>query len=62
MVPTGSMWLERVERDAPHHLGRVVAEALRGHVAVRRLVQRDGEQHRDGVEGDGLNDLGEIHG
>ena len=28
---------------------------------MSRLVQGDGQQHRDGIEGDGLNDLGEVH-
>jgi len=52
--------LEGVERDAPQHVGGVVAEMPRG-VAVRRLVQRDGEQHRQGVEGDSLNEVCNVH-
>ena len=51
---------QRVECDAPHHPGGVVAEIARS-VTVCRLMQGDGEQNRQVVDEDGLNQIGEIH-
>ena len=45
---------QRIEADAPLRVRGHVAEMPR-HVAVRRLVQRDREQHREGVDGDRLD-------
>ncbi|MNH20205.1 hypothetical protein D3C79_799660 [compost metagenome] len=52
--------LDRVERDAPQHIGRVVAEVARG-IAVGGFVHRDGEQHGQGVDEDGLEEFWEVH-
>ena len=43
-------------RDDPEF----VAEMARG-IAMGRLVHRDGEQHGQGVDEDGLDDLGGLH-
>ena len=52
--------LERVHRDAPEVARRVVA-ALHRHVAVGRLVERDGEQEDDDLDDDFERFLG-VHG
>ena len=44
---------QRIETDAPFRVRGHVAEMARD-VAMRRLVQRDREQHREGVDGDRL--------
>ena len=60
MVPTGVNVLERVERDAPHHVRGVVAKVAR-RVAMGRLVHGDGKQHRQGVDQNGLDEIGGVH-
>ncbi|MPM34715.1 hypothetical protein SDC9_81302 [bioreactor metagenome] len=52
--------LDGVQRNAPRHQRRVVAE-VPGHIAVRGLVHRDGEQHRQGIDENGLNEVGCVH-
>ena len=47
---------QRIEADAALRVRGHVAEVPR-HVAVRGLVQRDGEQHRERVDGDRLHEL-----
>ena len=59
MVPTGSMWGTRVERDAAHDAGRGVA-VQEGHVAVGHLMDNDGKQQHHGHEGRFQN-VGEVH-
>src|SRR5690606_22986586 len=53
--------LDGIERDAPHHVCRVVAK-MTCRIAMGRLMHGDGKQHRNGVDGDGLDDLCEVHG
>ena len=48
-----------VEADAALRVGGHVAEVARD-VAVRSLVQRDREEHRERVDRDGLDELGEC--
>ena len=52
---------DRVERDAPHRIGGAVAKVAR-RVTVGGFVHGDGEQHRQRVKNNGLNQVGYIHG
>ena len=50
-----------VERHAPQHGRSGVAELAR-HKAMGGLVQGDGKDHRQRVNGNGLDERGDVHG
>ena len=50
---------QRIETHAPEHIGGVVAEMPR-HIAMRRLVQGDREDHGQRIDGDFLDEI-EFH-
>ena len=52
---------ERIERDAPKHVGGVIAEVTRG-ITVGGLMHGDGKQHWQRINRNGLNQVGNIHG
>ena len=52
--------LEGVERDAPQAVGCFVAKIERS-ISMRRLMNRDREDHGQGIDENSLNDVIEIH-
>ena len=55
-----SMWRSGLRLMRPCGVRRHVAEVARD-IAVRRLVQRDREQHREGVDGERLQYVVDVH-
>ena len=51
---------QRIQADAPLLIGGHIAKMPR-HIAMRRFVQGDGEQHGYRREGDGLYQLVNLH-
>ena len=56
MVPMGSMCLSGLRVTRPSTKA-VLSPKVPGHVAMRGLVDGDGEQYRQRVKGDGLNQV-----
>ena len=51
---------KRVERDPAHHVRRAVAKIL-GCIAMRCLMQRDGKNHRNGIDRNGLDEVSGVN-
>ena len=51
---------EGVERDASHHGSRAITKVFGG-ITVRSLMQRDGKDHGNGIDRNGLNEVRGVH-
>ena len=51
---------KRIERHPAHHVSCAVAKIF-GSIAMRSLMQRDGKNHRNGIDRNGLNEVRGVH-